>query len=312
VENEKLVALLANVEIRIESGKAIISGLPANLQLTFVVKTVGADGQYSLGFNVPAKTAAFAATKIKSPKAQKPTLNTVNLETTAPKVDVSADYAVAYQIVVSYKVGKVIHYAVLTVNNASGEVSSFANGTADDAAKYGLKAPKGGSVAGMPAGFEPEAKIVSVAAGTTKCRIEISGLPQAGTKFSFALTALAENVYGTVLASAIGKTNVSTVKFPAPKSPVLTVTPPANEVPGALTFTWKSYAVPGGAAVDSIKFFSDKKGTVEVAGITVENVAATATGAVVSFTGSVPSGDLFIKLVALDVDSAVSKKVKIG
>jgi hypothetical protein len=220
-QEEKFVREL-NAEIRIEDGKAVISGLPAGMKFTFNVQSLSADGTtLSQATVVSASTTKYAATKIRAMKApDAPSLTSITLQPTAPKVLQDTAFDVSYEIVVSYVANKTTFYSTFTIAKKNNEVSfTEVPGTAGTAM---------GGFKGTTAPLPPGVSVAINAAGN----IKFSGLPFAGTRYTFALRTVAEDVCGTKNFSAVARANVATAKYLAPKfaRPVLT--------PTMATLTW--------------------------------------------------------------------------
>jgi hypothetical protein len=225
-DKENFVAAL-NLEIRIEGNKAIISGLPAGMKFTFNVQklslAMSGDTTLSAAATVSVKTAKYAATKLKAVNqkgtAFVTTMNSAVLQPRPPKGDVDAGLEVTYQLVVSYvaKVNKVktTFYCTLTID-ADGNLLFADQGLKGD------KAAKNGGFKTATDGFaaigslDSERATPTIKGAAVDC-IRITGLPFAGTKYSFALTTVATDANGTVWTSAVGKTSIKTVKYQSPK-----------------------------------------------------------------------------------------------
>ena len=216
-----LVAL--NAEIRIENGKAVISGLPAGLKFTFNVHKVEADGSLSMATQVAATTAKYAATKIAAVKAQT-MMTSVTLNPTPPKTLLDGAFDdICYRIVMSYVTGsgkaKVTNWVVLEINKDGSGFRVLDADVAGTQVANGFKASLNAAYitdADVLAGLnvDIEDTFVSNKVGNRDCLV-ITGLSPS-TKYAFAMQTVATDVNGSEWRSAVGKTSVTTVKFTAP------------------------------------------------------------------------------------------------
>jgi hypothetical protein len=173
-------------------------------------------------------------------------MDSMVLQLKPPKGNLDAGMKLTYKLVTSYvaTVNKVktTFYCTLTIS-ADGTLIGIDPGVkGDKTANYG------GFKTAMDA-FDHFSSLNTerVTPGGADC-IRITGLPFPGTKYSFALTTIAEDVNGIQWTSAVGKTNIKTLKYNAPKlatgsrvmagdgSFSVLVSTAANKPDGAITY----------------------------------------------------------------------------
>jgi len=165
-------------------------------------------------------------------------LTSVKFTATQPNkpTDVSDFDTFTNKIVVSYTV---------TVN----KVKTTYEATLIDGVLTGVRT-NGNDVA---IGDHPFAKLsasVPKAVGSAST-IAVSGLPAAGTKYTFAVSTIASNGLGDSVESLAGKAAISTVKFPAPKSVKVSGGTPS----ASINLSWSPYLVPGGSVVTEYRIY---------------------------------------------------------
>jgi hypothetical protein len=271
--------------------------LQAGTKSTFYIAAIGEGGVVATDkevVKIGATTARYTADRIRA-VARGAELTSVKFTVTQPNkpADLSDFDTFTNKIVVSYTV---------TVNR----VKTTYEATLIDGVLDSVRT-NGNDITVVDHPFAKLSATVPKVGGTVSTII-VSGLPLAGTKYSFSVSTIASNGRGHSVESLAGRAAISTVKFPAPSS----VRALGTSTTDVVDLMWSPYTAPNGVTVMDYQIYQldASKNIVNV----VSANDFSSQGGTFDMTGVTPIGSgnkftFYLRAIADDVPSLGGKVV---